>query len=124
MGPHDTYIESHCGSGANMQRKPLAGRKIGSDLNERTLARFRYRNPVELVPRCAHRFPSNFKYRRRKMMYCEPPYLSSTRSVEGRYRCEYEERVHVHIHRLLKALPCHVILLGYRWVRYNACLAA
>jgi len=39
MPPHDTYIETHLGGGAIMQRKAPALRNIGIDLNERALKR-------------------------------------------------------------------------------------
>jgi hypothetical protein len=34
MPPHDTYIETHLGSGAVMFHKPLAARTIGIDVDE------------------------------------------------------------------------------------------
>ena len=40
MPPHDTYVETHLGGGAIMQRKPPALRNIGIDRDERALARF------------------------------------------------------------------------------------
>jgi DNA adenine methylase len=61
MPPHDTYIESHLGGGAIMQRKPPALRNIGIDLNRRALGKFRCDYPVELVQACAHRFLADFK---------------------------------------------------------------
>lgn len=123
MPPHDTYIESHLGGGAIMKRKPPALRNIGIDLNERTLGRFECHYPVELVQGCAHRFLSDFEYRGRELIYCDPPYLHATRSGERRYRFEYEERDHLELLQLLKTLPCQVILSGYPSALYDECLA-
>lgn len=123
MPPHDTYIESHLGGGAIMKRKPPALRNIGIDLNERTLGRFECHYPVELVQGCAHRFLSDFEYRGRELIYCDPPYLHATRSGERRYRFEYEERDHLELLQLLKTLPCQVILSGYPSGLYDECLA-
>ncbi|MGH8141592.1 MAG: DNA methylase [Steroidobacteraceae bacterium] len=119
MPPHDTYIESHLGGGAIMRRKPPALRNIGIDLNERTLGKFECHYPVELVHGCAHRFLADFEYRGGELIYCDPPYLHSTRSGERRYRFEYEERDHLELLRLLKTLPCQVILSGYPSALYD-----
>jgi site-specific DNA-adenine methylase len=113
MPPHDTYIESHLGGGAIMQRKPPAARNIGVDLNERALGRFRCPYPVELVHGCAHRYLAEYAYRGRELVYCDPPYLHATRSSGRRYRFDYEEQDHLELLRLLKRLPCAVILSGY-----------
>ena len=123
MPPHDTYIESHLGGGAIMKRKPPALRNIGIDLNERALAKFQCEYPVELVHGCAHRFLADFEYRGRELVYCDPPYLHSTRTSERRYRFDYQERDHIELLRLLKGLPCQVILSGYPSVLYEESLA-
>ena len=86
MPPHDTYIESHLGGGAIMKRKPPALRNIGIDRNEGALEAFKCHYPVERVHGCAHRFLADFDYRGRELLYCDPPYLHSTRSSERRYR--------------------------------------
>jgi len=123
MPPHETYIESHLGGGAIMKRKLPALRNIGIDLNQRALERFQCEYPVELVHGCAHRFLAEFDYRGRELLYCDPPYLHSTRSSDRRYRFEYEERDHVELLRLLKSLPCQVILSGYPSGLYDEELA-
>lgn len=123
MPPHETYIESHLGGGALMKRKPPALRNIGIDLNERALQQFECPYPVERVHGCAHQFLSDFEYRGRELIYCDPPYLHATRSGERRYRFEYEPRDHLELLQLLKTLPCQVILSGYPSTLYDECLA-
>jgi hypothetical protein len=110
MPPHDTYIETHLGGGAMMQRKPPALRSIGIDRNERALARFHCDYPVEEVHGCAHRFLAQFPFTGRELVYSDPPYLHETRSSERRYRFEYTEQAHRELLALLKGLPCAVIL--------------
>jgi hypothetical protein len=123
MPPHETYIESHLGGGAIMKRKLPALRNIGIDLNQRALERFQCRYPVELVLGCAHRFLADFAYQGRELVYCDPPYLHSTRSSERRYQFDYEEHDHLELLRLLKSLPCQVILSGYPSGLYDQELA-
>jgi site-specific DNA-adenine methylase len=119
MPPHDTYIESHLGGGAIMKRKPPALRNIGIDRNERALETFKCPYPVELVQGCAHRFLANFAYQGRELVYCDPPYLHSTRSSDRRYRFDYEESDHLELLGLLQKLPCPVILSGYPSTLYD-----
>ena len=122
MPPHDTYIETHLGGGAIMQRKPPALRNIAIDLNPAPLARFECRYPVEKVHGCAHRFLREFDFHGRELLYCDPPYLHSTRSSGRRYRFEYQEHDHIELLELLKSLPCSVILSGYPSALYDALL--
>jgi site-specific DNA-adenine methylase len=119
MPPHETYIESHLGGGAIMKRKLPALRNIGIDRNQRALDKFQCDYPVELVHGCAHRFLADFDYRGRELVYCDPPYLHSTRTSDRRYRFEYEERDHIELLGLLKSLPCRVILSGYPSCLYD-----
>jgi len=48
MPPHDTYIETHLGGGAIMQRKPPAMHNIGIDRDARALEAFCCDYPVQL----------------------------------------------------------------------------
>ena len=123
MPPHDTYIETHLGGGAIMQRKPPALRSIGIERHQRALERFQCPYPVELVHGCAHRFLADYDYRGRELIYCDPPYLHATRSSRRRYRFDYEESDHLELLGLLKKLPCPVILSGYPSALYDECLA-
>ena len=104
MPPHDTYIETHLGGGAIMQRKPPALRNIGIDLDARALKRLRCDYPVEKVHGCAHRFLAEYPFMGRELLYCDPPYLLHTRTSGRRYRYDYEGQDHVELLALLKVL--------------------
>lgn len=113
MPPHDTYIESHLGGGAIMQRKPPALQNIGIDIDKKTLSQFKCDYPVELVYGCCLRFLRDYDYSGRELIYCDPPYLLSTRTSNKRYRFDYGEQDHLELLALLKTLPCNIILSGY-----------
>lgn len=119
MPPHDTYIETHLGGGAIMRRKPAARRNIGIDLDVRALERFQCDYPVEKIHGCAHRFLAEYPFTGRELVYSDPPYLRHTRTSTRRYRFDYEERDHLELLGLLKALPCPVILSGYPSTLYD-----
>jgi site-specific DNA-adenine methylase len=119
MPPHDTYIETHLGGGAIMQRKPSALRNIGVDIDPRPLQAFSCHYPVEKVQACAHRFLAEYDFRGRELIYSDPPYLHATRTSRRRYRFEYEEPDHIELLDCLKSVPCNVILSGYPSALYD-----
>ena len=119
MPPHDTYIETHLGGGALMQRKPAALCNIGIDRDARALAAFECDYPVQRIHGCAHRFLAEYDYRGSELIYSDPPYLLHTRTSRRRYRFDYEEADHVELLELLKTLPCQVMLSGYPSALYD-----
>jgi len=123
MPPHDTYIETHLGGGAIMQRKPAALHNIAIDLDPQALLAFKCEYPVEKVHGCAHEFLSKYNFQGRELVYCDPPYLHYTRSSTNRYRFEYEEKDHIKLLELLKRLPCSVMISGYPSHLYDELLA-
>jgi hypothetical protein len=57
---------------------------------------------------------SRRKWTGRELVYCDPPYLISTRRRHRRmYRCELSEAGHVHLLAVLVRLPCMVQVSGY-----------
>lgn len=122
MPPHDTYIETHLGGGAIMQRKPPALHNIAIDLDQDPIASFECEYPVEKIHGCAHQFLSNYAYGGRELVYSDPPYLHCTRSTARRYRFDYKEQDHVELIEILKGLPCSVIVSGYPSALYDELL--
>ena len=122
MPPHDTYIETHLGGGAIMRRKPAALRNIAIDLDLEALRSFECDYSVEKVHVCAHEYLSKYDFHGRELVYCDPPYIHYTRTSERRYRFDYEEHDHVELLKLLKRLPCLVMISGYPSVLYDEML--
>ena len=122
MPPHATYIETHLGGGALMQRKPPALRNIGIDRNARSIRAFRCAYEVELVHGCCHRFLAQFPFAGDELVYCDPPYLHSTRKSQRRYRYDYTPADHEQLLALLKRLPCQVMISGYPSPLYERAL--
>ena len=119
MPPHDTYIETHLGGGAIMKRKPPARVNIGIDIDPRAIARFECDYPVQRINSCAHRFLAEYDYQGRELIYCDPPYLLHTRTSRRRYCFDYQAQDHIELLKLLKPLPCNVILSGYPCALYD-----
>jgi hypothetical protein len=92
---------------------------IGIDIDSRALAEFECDYPVQRVNGCAHRFLAEYDYQGTELIYSDPPYLLHTRTSGRKYRFDYEEADHIELLRLLKSLPCHVILSGYPSALYE-----
>src|SRR6266487_1080406 len=127
MPPHDTYIETHLGSGIIMKQKPLASRSIGIDIDSQVIDRFGNMAGVELYQADAVTFLRQFDYKTagRVLVYSDPPYLHSTRTSRKRYRYEYSEADHISLLRLLRELAfagVSVILSGYPSSLYDELL--
>ena len=123
MPPHDVYIEPFLGGGAIMKRKPPAIRNIGIDLDRRALEGFDGDGAVELRHRCALRFLEAFPFQGRELVYCDPPYLQTTRRSGRRYRHDFDDAAHVALLTLLKSLDCQVMISGYPSRLYGTHLA-
>ncbi|RQM37290.1 DNA adenine methylase [Erwinia psidii] len=120
MPPHDTYIETHLGSGAVMLRKPPALRNIGIDLDCEALKNFAFTHQmahVSLINHDAVEYLESFDFSAagRVLIYADPPYLHETRTSRARYRYEYTVADHERLLCCLLALPKNVsvILSGY-----------
>lgn len=122
MPPHETYIETHLGGGAIMKRKTPSMHSIGIDLDRRVLSSFDGPYPVELVHGCAHEFLRGHRFSGTELVYCDPPYLLSTRTSRRRYRFDYREEDHVELLGILKQVPCRAIVSGYPSGLYDAIL--
>jgi DNA adenine methylase len=132
MPPHDTYIEPFLGGAAIMRCKQPAAVNIGLDLDGSALrsaeasiatssgagsARFEFRQTDGIA------FLEGFNFKGRELVYCDPPYVWDTRSGRRLYRFEMADAEHARLLRVLRSLPCAVMISGYWSELYAAELA-
>lgn len=128
MPPHDTYIETHLGSGAVMSRKPGANRSIGIDMDQAVIDLYRKDNPnTELHQGDALAYLNQFDFScaGRVLIYADPPYLLSTRTSRHRYKHEYTDDDHRELLAVLRGLSvagAAVMLSGYPSALYDTIL--
>jgi DNA adenine methylase len=118
--PHTTYIEPFLGGGAVALKKRPALLNIGLDLDSGALLttaaaivgsdgaswRFYCQDGIE--------FMRSYTWRGGELVYCDPPYLMSTRSSQRpRYKFEMTRSDHVRLLQVLVGLPCMVMISGY-----------
>ena len=128
MPPHDTYIEPFVGSGAILNRKPPAASTIVMDADARATANISMRPGLEVITTDAlswlRIFTKDPRFHRlgRVFIYCDPPYLHSTRSSDKRYAHELTDDGHRHLLESLKTLSsmgAQIAISGYPNALYD-----
>jgi hypothetical protein len=145
MPPHEEYVEPFLGGGAVMRAKWPAVVNIGLDLDGEVVhraaalagrgewisgpglvavpdvarARFVFHQADGIAYLAAREWTG------RELVYCDPPYLMSTRSSRRRiYRCELEAVDHRRLLRVCRRLPCRVMVSGYWSLMYALVLSS
>lgn len=120
--PHRVYIEPFLGGGAVLLHKRPAIVSIAIDSDSHVVKNFQ-----DLIAENgdaagtivkngdAISFLRSYKFKGDEFVYCDPPYLMSTRSSKRKlYRVEFGgDEEHKQLLFLLKSLPCMVAISGY-----------
>jgi DNA adenine methylase len=122
MPPHDTYIETHLGSGAVMFHKPLAARTIGIDVDDNAFL-LTCRRWIDKGDAVGFLQRTDFSLHGRALIYADPPYLPETRTSRARYRHEYTADDHRRLIDVLRSVPANVMISGYPSALYDELLA-
>lgn len=127
MPAHDLYIEAFLGTGAIFNKKPLAIRSIGIELDELTLSEFRTNYPIELHNQDTLDFLTAFDFESpaNTFIYADPPYLPETRTSNKRYRKELTIEQHIELLNQFKCLSergVKIMLSGYPSELYDSLL--
>jgi hypothetical protein len=148
MPPHTVYIEPFLGHGAVLLRKRPARLTIGLDLDAQAVQEVRTRlqhrqrkDPCSVdvpddaadiaVGAALYRvlvgdalaFLRAYPFCGDELVYCDPPYVRSTRRTRTRaYRYEMDDSQHEALLALLKSLPCAAMVSGYRSALYDQML--
>jgi DNA adenine methylase len=67
----------------------------------------------------AFEFLRSYKFTGDELVYCDPPYVHSTRTRCDLYRFEMSNAQHVELLRIIRSLPCRVMISGY-WTKLYA----
>lgn len=113
--PHRVYIETHLGGGAVMRAKRPAELSFGIERDSAVAAQWRDEGfpGLSIVEQDAAAWIRNHAFRGDEFVYCDPPYLPSTRRRPRVYRHDLGEADHIRLLALLRTLPCPVMISGY-----------
>lgn len=124
MRPHSLYVEPFYGSGQVFRRKRRSQESILIDRNAAAIAKVGAEagvnaiagDALELLPALSSAFPAD------TVVYCDPPYLLSTRQGRFYYDHELSDQEHTSLLTLLQVLKCDVMISGYPSALYNTFL--
>lgn len=115
MPEHQLYVEAFLGHGAVLRAKRPASSSIGIDVDAQVIAR--WGEPAGVLLRCLNAVDWLADHvhflGRDSLVYCDPPYLASTRTRLF-YRHEFARpEQHRSLLAVLKQLRCFVMISGY-----------
>jgi DNA adenine methylase len=115
LPPHRTYVESHLGGGAVLLHKKPSATSIGVDRDPEVIKFWRKHFPrlATYIDGDAIEFLSSYPFGGDDVLYCDPPYLPSTRRRRKVYQYDYKDDDHKRLLKLILQLPCRVVLSGY-----------
>jgi len=127
MPPHEVYIETHLGGGSVIRHKRPAKRNIGIEIDPKALEMWpeeEKRSYMELIQADAVGYIKGYRFSGNELVYCDPPYLRETRRNSKRkyYRFEYTVEQHLELLKVIKTIPCMVMISGYESDLYNEIL--
>jgi DNA adenine methylase len=115
LPPHTTYLETHLGGGAVLRHKRPSRKSIAIDRDPEVIKYWQERFPqlATYVRGDAIEFLTSYPFCGDDVLYCDPPYLPSTRRRSKVYRYDYHDDDHKQLLTLLLRLPCRILLSGY-----------
>jgi len=126
MPPHDVYIETHLGGGSIIQKKRPAKKNIAIELNPDVIKKWNETEQFnfELIHDDALTYLSQYTFKGNELLYCDPPYLRSTRRSQKKiYKYDYTVEQHIEFLEFIKSLPCQVMISGYHSDLYESALS-
>lgn len=123
--PHRTYIETHVGGGAVLRHKAAAEMNVAIDRDPAVIRRFagRFDSTYRFIVGRAEEFLAGHPFVGTEFVYLDPPYWpASRRSARAPYRFDYSESDHRALLEQIRALPCAVMISGYRNRCYDEAL--
>ncbi len=128
MPPHTLYIEAFLGAGSVLRHKRPAVATIAIERDAAVIERLWRGDEIaglRVVHAEALQWLACYAWRGDEVLYCDPPYLMSTRSTQRAYYANEfaTEPEHRRLLALLKQVPARVLLSGYWSELYAAELA-
>jgi DNA adenine methylase len=104
-----------------LRNKRPAAHSIGIDKDERIISYWRTTYPqlAEFVQADAVEFLRSYQFKGDELVYCDPPYVPSTRKRARVYRHDLTEADHCVLLETLAQLPCFVAISGYESKLYG-----
>ncbi|MCI2283668.1 DNA adenine methylase [Colwellia sp. MSW7] len=113
MPPHKKYIEPFLGSGIVIKNKLAAKINIGNDINKSCIDNIDDIQNVTLRNMDSIQLLESESLCKDTLIYCDPPYVASTRRKTKIYRHEYSDNQDEKLLQFLTQQKCMVMISGY-----------
>jgi DNA adenine methylase len=125
MPAHRVYIEPFVGGGNIYERKKPALASIIIDADEVPVAHWqKHASPsTTVIHGDAISYLRQYKFKGNELVYCDPPYVMSSRSGRKIYAHEMTDQQHRELAITLLMLQTQVMISGYRNAIYNDAFA-
>ncbi len=127
MPPHKTYIEPFLGSGAILRNKRPAQINIGIDRSQKAIELCKdltsTPNHNFFYCRCGIGYLNSRTLSSDDLVFCDPPYMKSTRKGGDLYDFEMSDNAHARLLAFLVTTPAKVMITGYRSDLYDDVLS-
>jgi len=129
MPPHEVYVETHLGGGSVFLHKRAAHISVLNDINDSVIAAARNWKPdrsgnrIQFTCCGAVDLLADLEITPSTLIYCDPPYLLSTRKSGRIYKYEYSRSAHAKLIDVIRKLNCMVIISGYPNALYDDALS-
>ncbi len=125
MPPHTTYVEPFLGGGAVMLMKKSAIASIGIDADGDVISHWHSLESappnLTLLHADALDWMASTTFSSDTLVYCDPPYLMSTRSSHRRiYRYEMTEKDHERLLEIITHLTHPMVMISGYWSKLYA----
>lgn len=112
--PHEVYIEPFAGSAAIARHKRPAAKTVLVEKHDRAASNLACLD-AEVVHGCGLEYLESYPFTGREFVYCDPPYVLSTRGGRRYYAHEWPDEMHVRFLRLMVRLSqkTKLMISGY-----------
>lgn len=123
MPPHKVYIEPFLGAGSVIRSKKPASLDIGIDLDNRITSNQEiFHETIKLINEDGISFLESYNFEGHEVIYCDPPYLPSTRKQKRVYKYDLDEAAHLRLLDVLVSINANIIISGYSSPLYEETL--
>lgn len=122
MPPHSVYVEAFFGSGAVFWHKHRAAASVIIDKARSCVEKVSSLAGVNAICGDAISILPTLALPADAVVYCDPPYLLSTRQNRIYYEHEMTDEDHARLLDVIKNLPCRVLISGYWSELYGSSL--
>ncbi len=122
MPPHAVYIEAFVGGGSIFKNKLPADTNIIVDSHPDVIAHWQNLDHATAICGDGVQFLKEYDFTGDELVYCDPPYVLSSRTGGELYEHEFTDQQHIELLEVIKSLPCNVMISGYHSKLYATAL--